>query len=91
MNGWDTDFSNAQGYGLFCGKKCVARKQAEGIPPKRGKKNIAAWEARQAEQQQAAMAASGGGGRSKAPIVIASLIGVALIVGIVVVIKRRNK
>jgi hypothetical protein len=89
MNGWESDFSNAQGYGIFCGKKCVARKQAEGIPPKRGKKNIAAWEQRQAEMQ-AQYAGAQAAGNSKAPIIIASLIGVAAIVGIVIYIKRKK-
>ena len=47
MEDWEDDYSNLGGYGLFCGKKCVAQRQAEGIAPKRGKKNIALWEASQ--------------------------------------------
>lgn len=27
------DWSNAGGYGFWCGKKCVEKKQAAGIPP----------------------------------------------------------
>lgn len=28
------EYSNAEGYGILCGKKCVERKKAEGIPTK---------------------------------------------------------
>ena len=92
MEEWESEYSNAQGYGLFCGKKCVAKKQAQGIPPKRGKKNIALWEAQQkVQQQQQVVAAAASGGKSKAPIIIATVLGIGLIIGAVVLVKRRNK
>lgn len=28
------EYANAEGYGIFCGKKCIERKQAQGILPK---------------------------------------------------------
>lgn len=38
METWDnacgcSNFSNASGYGFWCGEKCVAKKQAAGIQP----------------------------------------------------------
>ncbi len=84
----EDNYSNAQGYGIFCGKKCVARKKAEGIAPKRGKKNIATWNA---EQAAIARAQEGAGSQSssKAPLVI----GVVLVLGIIatiVIVKMRK-
>jgi hypothetical protein len=46
------EFSNASGYGFWCGKKCVAKKQAEGLAPKFGKKNKEAYALEQAQIQQ---------------------------------------
>ena len=53
MSNANGDFSNAGGYGIFCGKKCIAKRKAAGIPPKRGAKNIAAFEAEQAAKAEA--------------------------------------
>jgi len=83
-------YSNALGYGIFCGKKCAAEKAAQGIPPKNGKKNKERWAAEQAQKAQE-QANSNSSGTSKAPIIIVSLLGVALIVGVIVIIKRRKK
>lgn len=84
----EDNYSNAQGYGIFCGKKCVARKKAEGIAPKRGKKNIAAWNA---EQDAGKKSQEDDNTKpSKAPLVI----GVVLVLGIIatiVIVKMRKK
>jgi hypothetical protein len=86
------EYSNLGGYGIFCGKKCVAEKQAQGIPPKRGKKNIAEFEQmmqqRQQEQMVAQEAQSGGG--SKTGLIIG---GVALlaVTGIIIYIIKKRK
>jgi hypothetical protein len=88
------DYSNAQGYGIFCGKKCVAKKQAQGIAPKRsgkGGKHDAAWQALQNEQavvaqQQEVLA---GGGKSKAPLIIGGLLVVAAIVTVIILKTRK--
>lgn len=90
------NYSNAGGYGLFCGKKCVAEKQAQGIAPKRSGfkgKHDAAFQALQSQKMTAAsmqQAAEGGGKKSKAPLII----GVVLVLGIVatvVIIKMKKK
>jgi len=56
-------YSNALGYGIFCGKKCAAAKAAQGIPPKNGKKNKERWAAEQA-QKAAGEAKNGSAGKS---------------------------
>jgi hypothetical protein len=90
------DYSNAQGYGFWCGRKCVAKKQAQGIAPKRsgkGGKHDAAWQELQNEKMRVAAASAGGnqdaGGGSKAPLVI----GVVVLLGIVatIVIVKMKK
>ena len=83
------NYSNAQGYGIFCGKKCVAEKQAQGIPPKNGKKNKARWAEEQALKAAQAQQAESGGG-SSTMLIIGSLVGVALIIGVIVMIKRKK-
>ena len=90
------DYSNAQGYGIFCGRKCVAKKQAQGIAPKRsgkGGKHDAAWEALQNDQVLAAAADAdadaAGGGSSKTPLIIGGLLVVAAIVTVVILKTRK--
>jgi len=84
-------YQNAQGYGIFCGKKCVAEKQAQGIAPKRGKKNISEWNAQQAQAAQAQQAMSEkSGGKSKAPLIIGVVLGVAVIATVIIIAKRKK-
>jgi hypothetical protein len=68
-NQWDSDnYSNAGGYGLFCGRKCVAEKQAAGIPPKRsgrGGKHDAAFESAQQQAMPPPPPPTAGGGGSR--------------------------
>lgn len=89
------NFSNAGGYGLFCGRKCVAEKQAAGIPPKRSGrkgKHDAAFEAtqqQQAAQQQSVTtggkgSSSSSGGGEKSGMSTGAKVGIA--VGAVVVL-----
>jgi cobalamin biosynthesis Mg chelatase CobN len=84
-------YSNLGGYGIFCGRKCVAEKQAQGIPPKRGKKNIAAWEAEQAQrtqmmQQQQNQQAGG----SRTGLIVGGL-ALVVIAGIAIYVIRKRK
>lgn len=87
------EYMNAGGYGIFCGKKCIAKKQAQGIAPKRGKKHIASWNAQQAQAAAAAAAAqtaNKSGSKSKTGMIIG--IGVLVVaLGIVVVVRSRKK
>tara|TARA_R110000782_G_scaffold2023_1_gene8002 strand:- start:7870 stop:8160 length:291 start_codon:yes stop_codon:yes gene_type:complete len=93
----DDDYSSAQGYGIFCWKKCVAKKQAQGIPPKRGGKggkHDIAWQAIQDANIAAAAAANNdsdgdGGGKSKVPLIIGGLLVVAAIVTVVIIKTRK--
>ena len=89
--GW----SNALGYGLFCGRKCAEAKKAAGIPPK-GAKRAAKETAADAEllMAQAALEAQRQDDKSWSPlavsgVVAASLMGIALMVVIIRRAKRK--
>jgi len=92
------EFSSAGGYGFWCGKKCAERKRQEGIRPKFGKTNKAAFDQEQEEKRimeeqmaQAALEAQGGGGGgSKLPLIIGGVLVVGVIATIVIV-KMRKK
>jgi hypothetical protein len=92
------DFSSAGGYGFWCGKKCAERKKQEGVRPKFGKANKAAFDQEQeqlriAEEMaaaQAAAASQGGGGRSKAPLIIGGVL-VLGVIATIVIVKMRKK
>ena len=88
--GW----SSIMGYGLFCGKRCVAERKAAGIPP-RGSKRLAKKTESDAEMVMAtaALEAQRQGDKSWSPtavtgVVVASLLGIALMV---VIIKRAKR
>jgi hypothetical protein len=88
------EWNNAEGYGLFCGKKCAAARREAGILPKGGKTTSKMMEA-QAEMMmaQAAIDAqkqddSGWSPLAVAGVVGASLLGIALMI---VIIKRAKK
>jgi len=90
MDNWN----NADGYGFWCGKKCVEQKKAAGIPPLGARKTTKAAQA--AADQTMAEAAllkagaedSGWSPMATAGVVVASLLGIALMV---VVIKKTKK
>lgn len=82
-------YSNAGGYGLFCGKKCAAQKEAACVPYKRGKMKGQIPLACQ-QRVAAAAAQNRGGERSKTGLIVGSLVGVALIVGIIVIVRKRK-
>lgn len=85
-------YFNAGGYGIFCGKKCVAEKKAQGIPPKRGKKNIAAFEEEQRllrEQMRVQQEQEQGGG-SKTGLIIGGVVLLGVIGTIIYIIKKRK-
>ena len=89
-------YSNLGGYGIFCGKKCVAEKQAQGIPPKRGKKNIALWEAQQSQRtmmqnQQQGGGAGGAGGGSRTGLIVGGVLLLAIAGVAIYVIKKRKE
>ena len=88
-------YSNALGYGFWCGKKCAQQKMAAGIPPlgsgRATKSQEAANDAKLAqaaleaqrqpqEQRMSALALTG--------VIGASLLGIALMV---VIIRRSKK
>ena len=92
-------YSDAGGYGFWCGKKCAARKAEEGKRPNFGKSNKAAFDEAQEqkrimEEQAAAAAAAAeaeqGGGGSKMPLIIGGVLVVGIIVTVVIV-KMRKK
>lgn len=87
-------YSNAQGYGIFCGKKCIAKKKAQGIPPKRGRKNIASWTEEQtalarAQGQQEGASSSDSGGSSNAPLIIGGVLVLGIVATILIVKMRK--
>ena len=89
------DFSSAGGYGFWCGKKCAERKKAEGIRPRFGKTNKAAFDQEQEEkrimeEQMALATIETQGGRSKLPLIIGGVL-VLGIIATVIIIKRRKK
>tara|TARA_R110000803_G_scaffold136813_1_gene203756 strand:- start:12319 stop:12591 length:273 start_codon:yes stop_codon:yes gene_type:complete len=82
-------YSSLEGYGIFCGKKCVAKKKAQGLPPKRGKKNIAEWEAQQVRDAQM-YAESEEGGSSKTPLIIGGIVLLGVIGAIIYIVKKKS-
>ena len=96
-------WSNGGGYGIFCGKKCQAEKKAQGIPPKRGKKNIAAFEAEQAAKaeqmaiQEAKQAkesknsSSSNGGKLSTGAKIGIGVGSAVLLGLIIYLIARKR
>ena len=84
------DYLYAGGYGIFCGKKCVAEKKAQGIPPKRGKKNIAEFEAEQAALNQSRMQQEQASGGSKTGLIIGGVVLLGVIGTIIFIIKKRK-
>ena len=87
------DYSNAGGYGFWCGKKCVDKKRMAGKAPKFGKKHKSAYAEEQAAIASAKIAAAAEAeqaGGSKAPLVIGGLLVVGIIVT-VVIIKMKKK
>ena len=69
-NGW----SNYGGYGIFCGKKCAAARQAAGVPPKAGK--VAKLMSAQADKDlaQAAILAQRQEDRSWSPLAVTGVV-----------------
>lgn len=85
------EYSNLGGYGIFCGRKCVERKKSQGIPPKRGKKNIAEWEAEQAQKAQMMQQQQDQqGGGSKTGLIVGGVLVLAL-VGVAIYVIRKRK
>jgi len=81
----EQNYSNAQGYGIFCGKKCVEKKKAACIPPKSGKnKGVLPIECQRAQE------AANSPKKSKAPIIIAAVVGVALIATVIIIARRKK-
>jgi len=88
---YNVEYSNAYGYGWWCGKKCAQAKMDAGIPPKGGS-DLAQNEAdlllaqamleaqRQEDKSWTAMQTAG--------VVIVSLIGITLLV---IVVKKVRK
>lgn len=87
-------YSQALGYGIFCGKNCAERKIAAGIPPKGARRATKSQEATSdAVLAQAALESTRGKEQGWTPIqvagvVAASLLGIALMV---VIIKKAKK
>lgn len=84
------DYSNGNGYGLFCGRKCGDAKRAACTPFKRGamkgQKPPECIEAeRIAAQQQGQQ-----GSASKAPIVIAIVVGLLALGGAIIYLRRKR-
>jgi hypothetical protein len=89
------NYSNAGGYGFWCGKKCVAAKQAAGIPPLGSSKAQKAQDSAsdsilaQAALEQVRKEEKTMGAGAIAGIIGASLLGLTLM--IVVIRKTRKK
>jgi len=89
------DYSNAMGYGFWCGQRCAEKKIAAGIPPLGSGRATKAQNAQSdAVLAQAALEAQRKEDKSWSPlavtgVVIASLLGIALMV--VVIKKARAK
>lgn len=87
-------WSNALGYGFWCGKNCAERKIAAGIPPlgaKRAQKGQDA--ASDAVLAQAALESTRGKEEGWSPIAVAGVVGASLlgIALMVVIIKKAKK
>ena len=87
----EEEYSNLGGYGIFCGRKCVAEKKAQGIPPKRGRKNIAEFEAEQRQKMQMMQQQqnqSSGGNRTG---LIVGGVALLAVVGITIYVIRKRR
>ena len=89
------NYSNAMGYGFWCGKKCAQRKMAAGIPPLGSGRATKSQEAQNdAVLAQAALEAQrqpqeqGMSALALTGVIGASLLGIALMV---VIIRRSKK
>jgi hypothetical protein len=87
-------YSNALGYGFWCGKKCAQRKMAAGIPPlgagRAAKTQEAANDAKLAQAALEAQRAPQEQGMS--PLALTGVIGASLLgIALMVVIIRRSK
>lgn len=86
------NYSNAGGYGIFCGKKCIAEKKAQGIPPKRGAKNIAEFQAEQSQNNQLNQQYDESvSSNSSTPLIIGGVLLLGVVTTIILVIRKRNK
>lgn len=82
------EYSNAGGYGMFCGKKCVAKKEAACQPYKFGKQKGQLPPAC-AAAQNAAYGGQGSGSGSKTALIIGGIVVVAAVVGVIVLARRK--
>ena len=89
QDGW----SNALGYGFWCGKNCAESKIAAGIPPlgsKRAQKGQDA--ASDAVLAQAALESTRGKEKSWSPMAVAGVVGASLMgIALMVVIIKKSK
>jgi hypothetical protein len=87
-------YSNALGYGIFCGRKCAEAKIAAGIPPKGSKRETKSTEA-QADLvlAQAALEAQRKSDENAwSPLAVAGVVGASLLaLTIMVVVIRKTK
>lgn len=87
----DNTYLNAMGHGIFCGKNCARDREAQGIPPKRGRKNIARFTDLQASKNIVSNAGNTSEGGSSAGLIVGGLVAAGLVITVVVlVIKKRN-
>jgi hypothetical protein len=86
-------WSNALGYGFWCGKNCAERKMAAGIPPmgsKRARKGQDA--ASDAVLAQAALESTRSKEKSWSPMAVAGVVGASLLgIALMVVIIKKAK
>jgi hypothetical protein len=83
------EYSDAGGYGFWCGKKCVERKQTKCKPIKYGKNKGQLPPECLAAQNSAYNDDDSGSGGNTAAIVIGSLVVIGAIVGVVVLARRK--
>lgn len=86
-------FSQAQGYGFWCGKKCVANKKAAGIPPLGARRAIKGQdEANEALLAQAALEKTRKEEKGWSPLAVAGVVGASLLgIALMVVIIKKAK
>lgn len=83
------EYSNAGGYGFWCGKKCRAKKEASCTPIKFGKQKGQLPPACAAAQNAAYGGQGSGSGSKTAAIVIGGVLVVGAIVGVIVLARRK--
>ena len=86
-------YSNALGYGFWCGKKCAQRKMAAGIPPLgSGRATKSQEAANDAKLAQAALEAQRAPQQGMSALALTGVIGASLLgIALMVVIIRRSK